>query len=116
MAESSVRLVPESTGPRVRTARLNIGGVDVDAQVVVLGDPSGAQLALLHASGLVQLGQAVLASNNAILLLDSLAQTLNYNTDGTLNYVQVVQGGSTYRQTFTYTAGKLTGVSAWVLQ
>lgn len=47
---------------------------------------------------------------------DSLAQTFAYNGDGTLNYIQATDGVSTWRQTYTYTAGVLTGVSAWVRQ
>jgi hypothetical protein len=50
--------------------------------------------------------------------LDSLAQQLFYNTDGTLNYVIAGpdQNGNSYKQTYTYTSGQLTGISAWVKQ
>lgn len=48
--------------------------------------------------------------------LNSLAQTLVYNGDGTLNYIQVVSGANTYRQTFSYTTGVVTGISAFVKQ
>lgn len=48
--------------------------------------------------------------------LDSAAQTYAYNGDGTLNYIQVISGGSTYRQTYTYSVGVLSGTSAWVKQ
>lgn len=54
---------------------------------------------------------------------DDLPQTLGYNTDGTLAYVQVTipaisgsYAGGTYRQSFTYAAGVLTGISNWVRQ
>lgn len=54
---------------------------------------------------------------------EDLPQTLGYNGDGTLAYVQVVipaisgsYAGGTYRQTFSYTAGVLTGISNWVKQ
>lgn len=43
-------------------------------------------------------------------------QTLNYNGDGSLNYVETVVQGETFRQTFTYTSGVVTGISAWVKQ
>lgn len=56
------------------------------------------------------------ASDGAALNIDSLAQTLAWNADGTINYVQVVSGGNTYRQTYTYTSGQVTGISAWVKQ
>ncbi len=55
--------------------------------------------------------------------IDDLPQTLTYNGDGTLNYIEVtIPGnlgaptGGTYRKTFTYTSGNCTGVSAWVKQ
>ena len=41
-------------------------------------------------------------------------QSLAYNGDGTLNYVEVTIQNQVYRQTFGYTAGKLTTISAWV--
>lgn len=47
---------------------------------------------------------------------DSLPQTLSYNGDQTLAYVQVSDGVSTWRQSYTYTNGALTGISAWVRQ
>jgi hypothetical protein len=56
------------------------------------------------------------ASDGVVLELDALAQTLNYNGDGTLNYIQVTYLGNTYRQSFTYGGGALTGISAWVKQ
>lgn len=43
-------------------------------------------------------------------------QKLTYNGDGTLNYVEVTFQGSVYRQTFGYTSGKVTTISAWVKQ
>lgn len=57
-----------------------------------------------------------IANDGTPLDLNSLAQTLSYNADNTLNYVQVVSGGNTYQQTMTWTSGKLTGVSNWVKQ
>lgn len=44
------------------------------------------------------------------------AQTLNYNADGTLNYIQVTNSMGTWRQTFSYTSGKVTAISEWVKQ
>lgn len=58
----------------------------------------------------------ITASDNVTFNLDSLAQSLVYNVDGTLDYIQVVSGGNTYRQTFTYTSGVVTGISAWTKQ
>lgn len=45
-----------------------------------------------------------------------MQQTIVYNADGTINYIDATDGTSTWRQTYTWTAGKLTGVSAWVKQ
>lgn len=47
---------------------------------------------------------------------DTLPQVLAYNGDNTLNYIQVTDGVTTWRQTFGYTSGKLTSISAWVRQ
>lgn len=58
----------------------------------------------------------VVATDGNFLNIESLEQTLTYNADGTLNYVQVVEGTSTYRQTLTYTNGVLTGIGRWVKQ
>lgn len=45
------------------------------------------------------------------------ARTLVYNTDGTLNYVEITLNSNTYRQTYTYNAsGQMTGVSKWIKQ
>lgn len=56
------------------------------------------------------------ANDGTLLYLDELEQTIAYNGSGQIDYVQVAAGDSTYRQTMTYTSGKLTGVSAWVKQ
>lgn len=59
---------------------------------------------------------SVSASDGAVFNPDDLNQVLSYNPDGTLNYIQVVYQGKTYRQTYTYTSGNLTGISRWVKQ
>lgn len=56
------------------------------------------------------------AADGAGLDLDGCAQVLSYNGDGTLAYIEVVASGNTYRQSYTYTSGKLTGISVWVKQ
>lgn len=48
--------------------------------------------------------------------IDDMPQTLAYNIDGTLNYIDATDGTRTWRQTMTYTAGVLTGISGWVKQ
>lgn len=58
----------------------------------------------------------VMASDGVFVPIGSLAQTLTYNADGTVNYVQVTYNALVYRQTFNYSAGQLTNISAWVLQ
>lgn len=47
---------------------------------------------------------------------DAGPNTFNYNGDGTINYIEVVAGGVTYRQSFTYSLGKVATISAWVPQ
>lgn len=61
---------------------------------------------------------SVTGSDGTLLELDALAQTLNYNGDGTLNYIQVTHPTNTfsYRQTFGYTSGALTSITGWVKQ
>ena len=57
----------------------------------------------------------VIATDGTELPIDSLAQTLTY-TGTTLQYIEVVMNGNTYRQTYTYTSGNLTGISRWTKQ
>lgn len=45
---------------------------------------------------------------------DAYAQILTYNGDGTVATISFTDGTNTWTQTFTYTAGLLTGVSRWV--
>ncbi|MCK2095216.1 hypothetical protein [Thauera aromatica] len=59
---------------------------------------------------------AALAANGTPLPLASLPQSIAYNPDGTVNYIQVTHAGTTYRQTLTYTSGRITAVSAWEAQ
>lgn len=58
----------------------------------------------------------IIASDSVSLPASSLAQVLAYNADGTLLTITVVYLGNTYIQTFTYTLGKITGISQWVKQ
>lgn len=58
----------------------------------------------------------VTATNGVALKINSLAQTFTYDGSGNLQTANVVHNGVTYTQTFTYNAGKLIGVSAWVAQ
>ena len=46
---------------------------------------------------------------------DNLAYTIVYDGDE-VDYIEVVALGLTYRRTFTYTAGKVTAVTAWAEQ
>lgn len=55
-------------------------------------------------------------SDGSPLDLESWAHSYNHNPDGSLNYIEVTDGISTWRQTWTWTAGKLTGTSGWVKQ
>ncbi len=59
--------------------------------------------------------ETVAASNNVLLPISSLGQTLGY-TSGVLTTITVVYDSVTYIQTLTYTSGNLTGISKWVAQ
>ena len=59
---------------------------------------------------------AVIASDGAMVPVESLAQTLAYDGSGNLSTVTVAWQGNTYVQTLTYTSSKLTGVTVWVKQ
>lgn len=63
---------------------------------------------------LVVLAGAVVDSSGNSINPDNYPHTLTYNTDGTLATDAFTDGANTWTQTFTYTSGKLTGVSAWV--
>lgn len=55
----------------------------------------------------------VTASNGVVIYPDDLTQTLVRDGAGVLTAVEVTTGGTTYRQTLTYTSGLLTSVSRW---
>lgn len=42
--------------------------------------------------------------------------SLSYDGGGRLQYLNLAFGGSTWRKTFSYTSGRLTGVSTWAKQ
>lgn len=63
---------------------------------------------------LVVLAGAVVDSSGSSINPDNYAHTYTYNADGTLATDAFTDGTNTWTQTFTYTSGKLTGVSAWV--
>lgn len=58
----------------------------------------------------------VTASDGVNLELEDLDSVFDWNPDGTLNYVQVTYRGNVYRQTFTYSSGKVVGISRWTKQ
>lgn len=58
----------------------------------------------------------ILSSNGNFVDPDALAQSLSYNGAGQLSHIEVTAGTWVYRQTYTYTAGKLSNISAWVKQ
>lgn len=86
----------------------------------------GGEVAAITANGVcsqiselfssVQSTNGQIASDGSVINPENLDQLLVYNVDGTLNYIQVVSGGSTYRQTFGYTDGNVTSISKWTLQ
>ena len=58
----------------------------------------------------------IIASDGQAIAVESLAQEYSYNGDSSLAYIQVSHNGSNYRQSYTYTDGKLTNISRWVKQ
>lgn len=55
--------------------------------------------------------------NRGVFFPDDLPAVYTYNADGTLNYVTVTDRDTTqWRQTYTWSAGVLQSVSAWVKQ
>lgn len=56
----------------------------------------------------------VIDSSGSTIFPESHAQTLTYNADGTVNTISFTDGAHTWTQTFTYTSGNVTGISAWV--
>lgn len=63
---------------------------------------------------LVVLAGAVVDSSASPINPDNYAHTLAYNTDGTLATDSFTDGTNTWTQTYSYTSGKLTGISVWV--
>jgi hypothetical protein len=58
----------------------------------------------------------IVASDGVSLDLENLEQVLNY-TGQNVNYIEVIQNGITYRQTFTRDGqSKITSVSRWIKQ
>lgn len=58
----------------------------------------------------------VMDAAGELIAPDSWPHAYDYNVDGTINYDSITDGTSTWRQTYSYAAGELTGVSAWVKQ
>lgn len=48
--------------------------------------------------------------------LDSLEQNFTYNTDATVNTITVIYRTKTYIQSYTYVTGKVSKITAWILQ
>ena len=101
--------------PLNHTAQISGNGsvtvVFVDYPVVPYSSAAQATI-----TGTISVDGVALASDGVYLPLDDLAQTLAYNADGTLNYVQVTYNGNNYRQTLTYTSGQVAGITNWVRQ
>lgn len=58
----------------------------------------------------------VTASDGVLLELAALSPSMTYNGDGTLNYVEVTYDANTYRQTFSYSGGRVSSITGWVKQ
>lgn len=61
-------------------------------------------------------GAAVVGSDGNPVSVDSLAQTTTYSGSQISTASVTDASGNTYVQTYSYTNGLLTGISAWVKQ
>lgn len=50
------------------------------------------------------------------IIPEGLPMTIVRNADSTVSYITRTDGTSTWKKSFTYTAGLLNGISAWVKQ
>ena len=60
--------------------------------------------------------RGVKALDGKIVFPDDWAQSFTYNDDGTLKDQTITDTIVTYKQTYTYSNGKITAVSGWVAQ
>lgn len=67
-------------------------------------------------SGRVLVVHVEIAADGTPVPVASLAESYHYNSDGTLEYSQVVFGGVTYRTSYTYSAGRLASIAKLVPQ
>lgn len=58
----------------------------------------------------------IVADNGVALPIDSLAKSVIYNAAGTEAYVEVEFDGAVYQKTITYSAGRLSGETGWMVQ
>jgi hypothetical protein len=82
----------------------------VDGLETLAAAPLAAGSAVI---GKVEAG-GVKDSAGDIIFPDDFAQTLTYNADGTVATISFTDTTNTWTQTFTYTTGKVTGISKWV--
>lgn len=105
--EATIVLSTGTHAPQVAVGSVEISGpVTVSNEVEVKNDTGSP----IPATALTP------AANGTPLPLASLAQSIAYNGDGTVSHVEVTHAGTVYRQTLTYTDGRLTAVSAWEAQ
>lgn len=62
-----------------------------------------------------QVDQKLLSTTGEYFRADG-ATTISYNADGTIAYIQITDGSSNYRQTWTWTSGNPTSITGWVKQ
>jgi hypothetical protein len=53
---------------------------------------------------------------NIVIAPESWPKTYGYNGDGTLAWCDATDGTSTWRKSYTWASGRLTGESPWVKQ
>lgn len=73
-----------------------------------LVDDEGRQIVVIEETQLLSTGGEAFNPNGAT--------TISYNADGTIAYIQITDGASNYRQTWTWTSGNPTSITGWVKQ
>lgn len=101
-----------TAGDRLTRAQLGAGAI----WARIAPDWPFDEATIVLSTGTQAAPAAALAGDGTPLPLASLPQSIAYNGDGTVSHVEVTHAGTTYRQTLTYTDGRLTAVSAWEAQ
>lgn len=123
----NILVTPSNAPGALPVATRDLGGAQY--QVMLLGLTSGSSAALLASGAAVRANSLpvalatdsapmpdALGSDAVPLFLESWPQTLAYNANGTIASITAINGAASWRKTFSYTTGTLSGISTWVRQ